>query len=124
MEQFVPKLFDCMKSYSKEQFVKALKELQQVDEFTAEVNEVVRKHRDDICTDFINGDGLGIAHKDLVIELLDKIMGSQNKDVDYWVYELEYGKKYFEGCVLQDDKPVDISSAVKLYDYMVSRYED
>lgn len=112
------------KILSKEQFVKALKELQQVDEFTAEVNEVIRKHRDDICTDFINGDGLGVAHKDLVIELLDKIMGSQSKDVDYWVYELEYGKKYFEGCVLQDDKPVDISTAEKLYDYMVSRYED
>lgn len=51
-------------------------------------------------------------------------MKSDSKDVDYWVYELEYGKKYFEGCVLQDEKPVDISTAEKLYDYMVSKYED
>lgn len=45
-------------------------------------------------------------------------------DATIGVYELEYGKKYFEGCVLQDDKPVDISTAEKLYDYMVSQYED
>lgn len=112
------------KRISKTLFVSALRELQQVDEFAAEVNEVVKKHKDDICTDFINGEGLGVAHKDLVIELLDKIMGLQERVVGYWVYELEYGKKYFEGCVLQDDKPVDISTAEKLYDYMVSRYED
>ena len=112
------------KLISKTLFANALRELQQVDEFTAEVNEIVRKHKDDICTDFINGEGFGVAHKDLVIELLYRIMGAKSRTIDYWVYELEYGKKYFEGCVLQDDKPVDISTAEKLYDYMVSQYED
>jgi hypothetical protein len=39
--------------------------------------------------------------------------------IDYFIYELEFGKKYKDGCYLVNKKPVDISTVEKLYDHLV-----
>ena len=66
------------KILSKDEFVKILGELEQTDNFMKEVNSLVDKYKGAISTDFISGEALGIAHKDLVISLLDKIILKKN----------------------------------------------
>ena len=66
----------------------------------------------------------GITKDEVVASLLDKIMGSENKDVEYWIFELNYGREYYDGCITLKGKSVDVSTPGKLYDYMVERYDN
>ena len=38
--------------------------------------------------------------------------------IEYFIYELDFGRKYSKGCFKVKDKPVDISSSDKLWDYL------
>ena len=43
-------------------------------------------------------------------------------DIEYFMYELNFGAKYKRGMVLDTNKkPVDFSTPSKLYDYIISR---
>jgi hypothetical protein len=39
--------------------------------------------------------------------------------ISYFIYELDFDEKYKDGCVTFDGKNIDISTAGKLYDYLV-----
>lgn len=42
-------------------------------------------------------------------------------DIEYFIYDLEYGTKYKKGCLRQHGKNIDISTAEKLYDYLTKK---
>jgi hypothetical protein len=45
--------------------------------------------------------------------------------IDYYVYELDWGKNYKTGCVTsKNKKPIDISTLDKLYKFLKKNYED
>ena len=62
--------------------------------------------------------------EDTVIKILNKVFdlksdGYIGTDLDYFCYELEYGKKWEPGCITTEEgKDIDISTAEKLYDYI------
>lgn len=40
-------------------------------------------------------------------------------NIEYFIYEIEFGSKYYDGCFTEaDGTPIDISDAEKLYDYL------
>lgn len=43
---------------------------------------------------------------------------SSGSDIEYFIYELEFGTKYEPGMVLDGNEEVDLSTAEKLYDYL------
>ena len=48
-------------------------------------------------------------------------MEDQGEDISYFIYELDYGRDYEEGCITdQDGNNIDFSTAEKLYDYLNS----
>ena len=53
-----------------------------------------------------------------VLKLLEYIMEDDCKMIDYWIYELHFGKDYHDGCVTEDDINIDISTVEKLYEYL------
>lgn len=60
-----------------------------------------------------------------VIELLQKIMNDKNEDISYFAWELDFGAKYEDGdFVDENDEPIDISTPEKLYDYLISVYDE
>jgi len=62
-------------------------------------------------------------YETLVVKLLHETMElNENNDVlEYWLWELNFGKDYKPGCFTdENDKNIDISTVGKLYDYIIS----
>lgn len=108
---------------SKEVFVDIIKRLQDTDETIDKVNEAFRKSKNDLIRDFAHGSGLLICHDDIVLTLLDHIFDSGDL-ISWWVFELEYGKKYEKGCIQdKNGNDIEIPTVEKLYDYLVGEKE-
>ena len=103
---------------SKEEFVSIINKLREVDDFVNETNNKARKLNDAIISDFFNASSLSISHENIVVKLLEN-MFYDNDIISWWLYELDYGRKYEEGCIRDcNDKIIDVSTPEKLYDYL------
>ena len=104
---------------SKKQFVDIVKKLKEANDFVDETNERAKKLNDAIVSDFYNAQSLAISHEPIVVQLLED-MFEDNDIISWWLYELDYGRKYTKHCI-QDANGIniDLSSAEKLYDYLV-----
>ena len=69
--------------------------------------------------DFCNGAALQISHESTVVFLLHKLLNDAVENIDYFIYELDYGRKYESGMITdENEKDIDFSTAEKLYDYL------
>ncbi len=115
------KLSEKEKKLSKEEFVDIIERLREANDLVNKVDELFRNSRENLDLDFCNGAGLQISHEPVVVKLMEKIMGDQGEDISYFIYELNYGREYEEGCITdQDGNNIDFSTAEKLYDYLNS----
>lgn len=64
---------------------------------------------------------------DVVIDLLNKLLGIENdehdlinSDISYFCWELDFGKKWTPESLIVDGKSIDISTVENLYDYLIS----
>lgn len=57
---------------------------------------------------------------DQLVKLLKILTDDDHKDswIDYFVYELDFGKKFTMGMVKNKGSDVDISTSSKLYDFL------
>ena len=44
------------------------------------------------------------------------------ENISYFIYELDYGKRFELGDVMDEERQIDIGTAEKLYDYLVEEY--
>lgn len=106
----------------KELFCSILNRLKGQYEFENKLNKEIREYRERTCTnEFPIGEAFsGLFSEDnseMLIELLDEIYSSDM--VSYWCWELEYGKRYKDGCITETDGTIiDISTPEKLYKYL------
>jgi len=59
--------------------------------------------------------------KNELIKIWKVLLNANYKDslIDYFIYDLDYGTKYTEGCVTEKDgTSIDISTVGKLYNYL------
>lgn len=103
---------------TKKKFIEILNILQDTDNICTEVNQIFKECRDNKISDGMNAASLMICHEDIVVELLQNIFNDTDT-ISYWLYELDYGRKYRDGCLREaDGTTVDISTPEKLYDYL------
>lgn len=104
---------------SQKEFVEIIDKLRKVNDFTDEVNSKARKLDDAIESDFFNAMSLSISHESIVVKLLEKIFNDKEGIISWWIYELDYGREYEDGCFIDEDRRyIDVSTAEKLYDYL------
>lgn len=109
---------------TKQEFIEIMNDLKDVTDFVNKTNNEARKLKDAITSDFFNAMSLSISHENIVLKLLENIF-NDNIIISYWLYDLDFGRKYREGCFSEnDDTPIDISTAEKLYDYLISEMEE
>ena len=109
-----------MSKLSKELFCKTIERLRVASDLQDKVNELFRESRENIDCDFMNAAALQISHESSVIDLLEILMDDQAEDISYFIYELDYGRKYEPGMITdENDKDIDFSTTEKLYDYLV-----
>ena len=109
---------DCRK-LSKEEFCSIMERLREAKDLVDKVDDLFNKSRENIENDFVNGASLQISHESTVVKLLKFIMNDQDDLIGYFIYELDYGRKY-EAGMIQDENgmDIDISSSEKVYDYI------
>lgn len=104
---------------SKKQFVKIINRLKDTDDFVKETNNRARKLQDSIESAETNAMGLAISHESIVVELLEDMFNDSDY-ISWWLYDLEYGRDYKDGCIQDaDGKIIDLSTPEKLYDFLV-----
>ena len=103
---------------TKQEFTDTINELKEVNDFVEETNNKARELKDAIISDFFDIGSLSISHETRVIFLLERMFNTDT--ISWWIYELDYGRKYETGCIMNaDGTPIDVSTAEKLYDYLV-----
>lgn len=87
---------------NKETFISALDTLKEADQFITKANNI----------------GIDLIESP-IMHLMDTVVSVlEDKDdwVSYWCFQLDYGKKYWDGCVTdQNGNSIDISTPQKLY---------
>lgn len=109
-----------MMTFSKEQFVKIINRLKAANDLQNKIQDLMYEADDNIDRDFMNAASLMINHESIVVDLLQVIMNDKDDDIPYFIYEIDYGRDYTPGCYTLYGENVDISTAEKLYDYLVS----
>ena len=105
---------------SKKEFVEIINKLKEVNDFVEETNNNSRKLHDAIVSDFFNASSLMISHEEIVVKLLKEIFNLQDDDtLTWWLYEMNYGRKFKMGDFKVGVIDVDLSTPEKLYDYLV-----
>lgn len=99
---------------SKEEFVYYMKEVKKVDEFNDKLNTLFSKYGADGCV-FLP------TCADTVLTLLHRIMEDTEEDwISYFCFELDFGKKYKPGTVLDSNgAEINLSTIDSLYDFLV-----
>ena len=107
---------------SKEKFVEIINRLKKYNELQNDINELFNESIDNKEMDFMNAGSICIGHESVVVYLLEKMFDTDM--ISYFIYELDYGKKYKAGCVLDKNmNEIDLSTAEKMYDYLVKSLE-
>lgn len=105
---------------SKEQFIKIINHLKEVNQFVDETNKKAKELNDAIISDFFNASSLSISFENDLIKVLENMFDTDL--ISWWLDDLDYGTKFEIGCIIEADgitRP-DLSTAEKLYDYLVS----
>lgn len=108
---------------TKMQFVDIINKLKEVNDFVNETNERARKLSDAVMSDFFNAQSLSISHEDIVVELLEDMFNDSDL-IGWWLYELDYGRKFKMGDLVDNGVEIDLSTSEKLYDYLKEKNND
>ena len=103
-----------MINISKEDFCKYIKHMQTAWDADSAVNKIAR----DSNSEFLGSD-LSYLMID-VCELLEKLFNTDYEDVSYFCINADFGRGWHHGMVTDaDGNDIDLSTAEKLYDYLV-----
>lgn len=103
---------------TKERFVEIINRLKSYDELQDKIQELFKENIDNREMDFMNAGSICVGHETIVVELLENMFDTDI--ISWWLYELEYGRKYEEGCIQDaDGSNINLSTPEKLYDYLV-----
>lgn len=101
------------------EFVDIINRLQEASDLQGQVDKLFRNSRENIENDFCNAAALQISHESSVVFLLKRIMRDQYEYIDYFIYELDYGRKYEAGMITDENgQDIDIHTPKLLYDFI------
>ena len=107
---------------SKEKFVEIINRLKSYNELQNKINDLFKDDIDNKEMDFMNAGSICIGHESVVVYLLERMFDTDM--ISYFIYELDYGREYKDGHVQDGEgNNIDISTAEKLYDYLIKEAE-
>lgn len=98
---------------TKKQFIKYMNEFQHLEIIEDEITKAFRK----LSSDF-NQIHFG-RYIDLISSILKDTFNDKNDWISYWIYDLEFGKKYEPNSVTMNKKPIKMKTAGDLYDVLM-----
>ena len=108
---------------SKEKFVEIINRLKDYNDLQDKIQNLFRDNIDNQEMDFMNAGSICIGHESVVVDLLKNIFDDKYDYIGYYLYECDYGRETENKIFDNDDKPIDISTPEKLYDYLIKNME-
>ena len=102
---------------SKEKFIEIIERLENYYMLQTKIEKLFDDLVDNREQDFMNAGSICIGHESIVVNLLDNMFDTDM--ISWWIYDLDYGKKYKEGCIKENEINIYVSTAGKLYDYLI-----
>ena len=107
---------------SKDKFIEIINRLKSYNELQNKINDLFKENIDNKEMDFMNAGSICIDHESVVVYLLERMFDTDM--ISYFIYELDCGEKYKKGCVLDENmNEIDLSTAEKMYDYLIKEAE-
>lgn len=106
----------------KELFIESLKALEQQFEFDTKAAESLEVLFPDVTGMYYDNRLIRYQlEKVLKVEMADD---TQDSWIDYFIYELDFGKQYKHGCAtMKDGSNINLSDASNLYDFLIKEQE-
>lgn len=101
---------------SKEEFINIINKLKETNDIENKINELFRSCSNNCINDF-NSYYLS-TNESIVIELLEIIFKDTDEWISYWIYELDYGRKWKKNSIIDNGKSIKLKTASDLYDYL------
>lgn len=98
---------------TKEQFINYINRLQSFIDYNEEINSLQTKYKKEIYSS--DYDMFDVA----VSILMDMFRDNENDNIGYFIYELDFGRKYKDGMIKDNNVNIRMSNAEELYDYLV-----
>lgn len=104
---------------SKETFVAAVNELRRAWDYQEGLNKYFR---DNDVDGYVFQPDCSMMLVKVIEETMDLPVDEKlGSDLAYFCYEINFGRDFKPGCITDNGKDVDFSSAESLYDYLVSK---
>lgn len=103
---------------TKEEFVKSLNKLKEQSDIDHQFNYHMEQA--------FPGSYAPIYHNvlwELSVHLLELFVKDDEKYVSWWIFETDFGKRDIVNSLRVNDKPVDVSTPEKLYDFLVEPFK-
>ena len=103
---------------TKEEFVKSLNKLKEQSDIDHQFNYHMEQA--------FPGSYAPIYHNvlwELSVHLLELSVKDDEKYVSWWIFETDFGKRDIVNSLRVNDKPVDVSTPEKLYDFLVEPFK-
>ena len=103
---------------TKEEFVKSLNKLKEQSDIDHQFNYHMEQA--------FPGSYAPIYHNvlwELSVRLLELSVKDDEKYVSWWIFETDFGKRDIVNSLRVNDKPVDVSTPEKLYDFLVELFK-
>lgn len=104
---------------TKEEFVNIMDRLKNINDLQNNIDKLIRDSYEYHKNDFMDSAGFMVCCEDIIVDLLEKILNDEAEDISYFMYELDYGRDYQDGSIVENGVNIDFSSADKLYDYLI-----
>lgn len=100
---------------NKKEFCKIINNLIKTEECIEELNAVFKKHNKDITLmSLLYNENIDI------INILEIMFNDYEEYISYWIYELDFGEKYHDGCITENDGTnIILKTPENLYDFLI-----
>lgn len=95
-------------------FAKAIQELKEIEEFQTDVCGLLNKHKK------LGAEMIFPDTNSALVSLLEHLSNDDDEWIRYYIYELDYGKKYEPGTVKIDSKPVKLETIEDLWNLLTN----
>lgn len=104
-----------MKELSREKFTEMLNFMKKKERYIQQLIELIQKNNLEFSYSPYD------EYNSNIIDLLASLFENEDRAKDwiaYWVYDLNYGDKYFDGCVSHGSTDIKLKTADDLFDYL------
>ncbi len=96
---------------SKEKFIEYMNELQELNDTYDAINEVAKEL--EMFSLY------SIEYEAIILDILKTVFKDKNDWIGYFIFELDFGRKYEDGMIEFDDIPIPMRNAGELYDVLI-----